>query len=207
MRVLVSGGAGFIGSHIVDMLLVEGHDVVVLDNLHPAAHRAKPSYLNDCAEYVWSDLNETAAVDRALAGVDAVCHQGAMVGLGVDFGDVATYVHDNDLGTATLLGAVHRRGTDCRVVIASSMVVYGEGRYRCAEHGLVSPEPRTQAALDEGRFDPQCARCERPLRAEPVPEDAVTDPRNVYAAPKLHLEHRGAVGAREHPGTPVTALR
>ena len=207
MRILVTGGAGFIGSHIVDGLVECGHEVVVLDNLHPAAHRGKPEYCNDAADYRWADVCDPEAVDAALAGVDAVCHQAAMVGLGVDFGDAPTYVRDNDLGTATLLASLHRLGTPCTVVLASSMVVYGEGRYRCERHGLKRSPPRTQAALDAGRFDPECTECGRPLVAEAVPEDAPADPRNVYAATKLQQEYLGELFAREHPGTTVTALR
>jgi dTDP-L-rhamnose 4-epimerase len=207
VRVLVTGGAGFIGSHIVDVLVDGAHDVVVLDNLHPAAHREKPNYLNDGADYRWANVCDPDAVEAALAGVDAVCHQAAMVGLGVDFGDATTYVRDNDLGTATLLTALHAHGIARRIVIASSMVVYGEGRYRCDQHGVVSPPARTQAALDAGRFDPVCPHCGETLRAESVPEDAPADPRNVYAATKLQQEYLGALFAREHPGTTVTALR
>ena len=143
MRVLVTGGAGFIGSHIVDALVADGHEVIVLDALLPAAHDGDPECLNPSAEYLWGDVTD-ADDDRRqpCAGVDAVAHQAAMVGLGVDFDDVVDYVHHNDLGTAVLLRALHRARFTGRIVLASSMVVYGEGRYRCAEHGVVTPAPR-----------------------------------------------------------------
>ncbi|HEY8544686.1 MAG TPA: NAD-dependent epimerase/dehydratase family protein [Acidimicrobiales bacterium] len=204
-RVLVTGGAGFVGSHVVDALLDGGHEVVVLDSL--VAHGGvAPPWLPADAELVVGDVRDTDAWERALPGVDAVCHQAARVGLGVDFGDVGRYVADNDVGTAVGLQVLHDRGFRGRLVLASSMVVYGEGRYRCDTHGDVRPGPRTRADLDAGRYDPPCPTCGRPLAWAPIDEGAPLDPRNVYAATKLHQEHLGAVFGREH-GVPVTALR
>lgn len=206
MRVLVTGGAGFIGSHVVDRLLNDGADVVVLDSLDPAAHATRPAYLDPRAELIEASLNDAAAVAAAVDSVDAVCHQAARVGLGVDFGDVASYVHDNDSGTASLLAALWRSGFCGRLVVASSMVVYGEGTYRCADHGIVRPGPRRIHDLDVGRFEPPCPVCGAPLLAEPVSEEAPLDPRNVYAATKLHTEHLAASFGRES-GATVCALR
>ncbi len=202
----MTGGAGFIGSHIVDALLERGVEVVVLDVLHPGAHAARPSYLHPDAEHVIGDVRDAEVVERCLRGVDAVCHQAAMVGLGTDLGDVTDYVSHNDLGTASLLAALHWQGFRGRLVLASSMVVYGEGRYRCAGHGVVRPGPRGEARLSSGAFEPPCPACGRDLVPEPIVEDAPPDPRNVYAATKLHQEHLCAVFGRE-TGTPVTALR
>jgi dTDP-L-rhamnose 4-epimerase len=115
-------------------------------------------------------------------------------------------VGHNDLATARLLRALARRGFAGRIVLASSMVVYGEGRYACAEHGLVRPGPREPATLDAGGFEPPCPVCGRPLEPRTVPEDAPLDPRNVYAATKVAQEHLCAAFARE-TGVPVTALR
>jgi dTDP-L-rhamnose 4-epimerase len=204
--VLVTGGEGFIGSHVVDALVAEGRAVRVLDLLHPLAHRGEPPWRNPGAEYVRGDVCDPAAVEAALDGVGAVCHQAAMVGLGADFGDVADYVRHNDLGTATLLGGMHRKGFAGRLVLASSMVVYGEGRYACPRHGVVPAPPRRADALDAGRFEPACPACGSDLRPEAVPEDAPADPRTVYAATKVHQEHLCAVYGRT-AGLPVTALR
>ena len=145
-------------------------------------------------------------VGRCLEGVDVVSHQAAMVGLGADFGDVAEYVSHNDLGTATLLRELARRPEPARLVLASSMVVYGEGRYRCAEHGIIRPDPRTPARLDACEFEPPCSFCGRALEPEAVPEGAPLDPRNVYAATKTQQEYLCAAFARE-TGAAVTALR
>lgn len=197
MKVLVTGGAGFVGSHIVDQLVATGDDVRVLDSLHPMAHAAKPDYLNPDAEYLLKDIRDRQAVARAVAGVDAVCHQAGVVGLGVDFGDVTDYVDTNDGGTALLLKELYERDFDGPLVLASSMVVYGEGRYRCVYHGVVSPPPRTEADLARGRFDPACPSCGLALNNEAVPEGSPLKPRSVYAATKLHQEHLFECYARE----------
>ena len=205
--ILVTGGAGFIGSHVVDELVEAGHRVRILDHLHPAAHGGEaPSYVNPAAEWVRGDVRDAEVVERALDGVTAVSHQAAMVGLGVDIDDIADYVSHNDLGTAVLLRGLARRGFAGRFVLASSMVVYGEGRYRCPDHGLVPAPPRAPEDLDAGRFEPACPRCGKPLAPESVPEDAPVDPRNVYAATKLQQEHLCLAFARETRAT-VTALR
>jgi dTDP-L-rhamnose 4-epimerase len=201
--VLVTGGAGFIGSYVVDALLDAGRAVRVVDNLHPAAHAGRPGYLNPGAEFVEGDLRDPAVARAAVDGVAAVSHQAAMVGLGVDLADLPDYVSHNDLGTAELLRALHARGFDGRIVLASSMVVYGEGRYACADHGIVPAPPRAPADLDAGHFEPACPVCGGPLRPESVPEDAPLDPRNVYAATKLHQEHLLSAFARETGASPA----
>ncbi|WP_030663205.1 NAD-dependent epimerase/dehydratase family protein [Streptomyces cellulosae] len=187
MRVLVTGGAGFIGSHVVEALRAHGHEPVVHDV------RADPP----------SDVRDPAAVRRALRGVDAVCHQAAMVGLGVGFSDAAEYVSRNDLGTAVLLTAMAEAGVR-RLVLAGSMVVYGEGRYDCPRHGVVRPGPRAVADLDAGRFEPTCPECGAELSPGLVAEDAPVDPRNVYATTKLAQEHLVAAWARATGGSAVS---
>jgi dTDP-L-rhamnose 4-epimerase len=209
MRVLVTGGAGFVGSHIADLLVEAGHEVISLDRLHPRAHSGRPTYLRDDVEHVGADLADPAAarvLDSALEGVEAVSHQAAMVGLGRDVSDVVEFVRDNDLGTAALLAALARHGRVRRLVLASSMVVYGEGAYRCGEHGPVRPAPRPAGRLDVGRFEPPCPRCGADLEPVAVAEDAPLDPRSIYAATKLHQEQLAAACAAAG-GPPVTALR
>jgi dTDP-L-rhamnose 4-epimerase len=202
--ILVTGGAGFVGSHVVDALLAEGREVRVLDSL--LAHASVPGYLAPDADLIEGDVRDPATAERALAGVEHVCHQAGMVGLGSNFLDIANYVSHNDTGTAVLLRALAVAGFSGRLVLASSMVVYGEGSYTCHDHGVVRPAPRRTEELDAGHFEPGCPHCGRELEGRPIPEQAELDPRNVYAATKVHQEHLAAAFERE-AGVPVTALR
>ncbi|MGW3409647.1 NAD-dependent epimerase/dehydratase family protein [Streptomyces sp. NPDC000888] len=187
MRVLVTGAAGFIGSHVVEALTARGHETVGFD-------------LRDGL-----DVRSATEVASALPGVNAVCHQAAMVGLGTRFADAPEYVSHNDLGTAVLLAAMAEAGVR-RLVLAGSMVVYGEGSYRCERHGVVRPGPRSVQDLENGGFEPMCPECGRELTPGLVGEDAPVDPRNVYATTKLAQEHLSAAWARSTGGSAV-ALR
>jgi dTDP-L-rhamnose 4-epimerase len=197
MHVLVTGGSGFIGSAIVAELSARGHTVRILDLVPPPG--------STLAEVVVGDVRDAEAVRRALAGVDAVCHQAALVGLGVDLDDLSRFASSNDVGTAVLLGGMAGAGVD-RLVLAGSMVVYGEGRYACSEHGGVPAPPRAEADLRAGRFEPACPFCGRSLAPALVPEDAVPDPRSGYAVTKLAQELLCRVWARESGGA-LTVLR
>ena len=200
MRVLVTGAAGFIGSHIAETMLAAGHDVRGLDSLSPAVHSGRPDHV--AGELIVGDVRDPSVVNEALAGVDAVCHQAAMVGLGVDLSDLPVYADVNVTGTAVLLEAMGRHGIP-RLVVASSMVVYGEGAYECAAHGRVRPAPRDPGDLSAGRFEPRCPRCAWPLSTATVTEDAPLDPLNAYAASKVAQEHLAASWARMTGGTAV----
>ena len=201
MRVLLTGGAGFIGRHVHTQLVAEGHDVMVLDSLRSDVHSQAPA-LDDL---IVADVRDAEAVRKALAGVDVVVHLAAKVGLGVDLDDLDDYVSSNSLGTAVLLKEMAHEDIR-RLVYASSMVVYGEGRYECAEHGVVAPGPRRIADLETGNFEPPCPRCGESLRPGLVDEDAKLDPRNAYAASKLTGEHLASAWARETGGR-VASMR
>ena len=200
MRVLVTGAAGFIGSHIAEIMQAAGHDVRGLDSLSPAVHNGRPGHVT--GDLVVGDVRDPATVDAALAGVDAVCHQAAMVGLGVDLSDLPVYADVNVTGTAVLLEAMGRHGIP-RLVVASSMVVYGEGAYDCATHGRVQPAPRQPGDLAAGRFEPRCPQCAQPLATATVTEDAPLDPRNAYAASKVAQEHLASSWARMTGGSAI----
>jgi dTDP-L-rhamnose 4-epimerase len=227
MRVLLTGACGFIGSHAAAALTAAGHEVIAVDALLTTSHataptggtgRSDPPYpvmahpdtaatrgLPPDVGLITADVRDAEAMRDALRGVDLVCHQAAMVGLGVDFSDAPGYVGCNDFGTAVLLAEMARariRG----LVLASSMVVYGEGRYECDRHGIQRPSPRTEADLAHGRFEPVCGECGASLRPGLVGEDAPLDPRNVYAATKVAQEHLAASWARVTGGS-VAALR
>ncbi|MEU4623360.1 NAD-dependent epimerase/dehydratase family protein [Actinoplanes sp. NPDC023801] len=204
-HVLVTGGAGFIGTHVVATLREAGHRVTVVDAGHPGAHRGPLPDTVAGAPVIRLDLRDRPAVADVLADVDAVVHQAAMVGLGVDLDDLPEYVGCNDLGTAVLLAGMARAGVH-RLVLASSMVVYGEGAYTCPEHGAVSAAPRIVADLAAGRFEPACPVCGTEVRPGLIAEDAPLDPRSVYAATKVAQEHLTAAWARQTGGC-VVALR
>jgi dTDP-L-rhamnose 4-epimerase len=202
MRVLVTGGAGFIGSHVVRALTEVGHEVIAFDCMHNAAHGKDSAPI---AGLVLGDVRDRDAVEAALSSVDAVVHQAAMVGMGVDLNDLPEYVSCNDFGTAVLLSAMARAGVR-RLVLASSMVVYGEGAYTCSHHGDVRPNPRSIADLSAGVFEPRCPHCGALLAPALIDESAPLQPRSVYAATKLAQEHLAGAWASEADGTAV-ALR
>lgn len=201
MKVLLTGSAGFIGTAIGQVLEADGHEVVRVDLMLPMAHgsAAAPEGTHQL------DVREAADWPDLLRGVDAVCHQAAVVGAGVKVGDLPAYAGHNDLGTAALLAAMHEASVD-RLVLASSMVVYGEGRYTCPEHGDQVPPPRPVAALEAGDFENHCPVCDRPLGWALVDEDARLDPRSSYAASKLAQEHYTAAWVRQADAAAV-ALR
>ena len=206
MRVLVTGGAGFIGSQIADSLAGRGDTPVLLDALLPQAHGdGKAPDAVERYELVRGDVRDAGLLDRLLPQVDAVCHQAAMVGHGVDPNDAPDYAENNDVATAVLLAAMYRSGHR-RLVMASSMVVYGEGRYACAEHGVVPAPSRRPADVDAGRYELPCPHCGRDLEGLLVPEDAPLEPRSTYAATKLAQEHLAVAWARATGGS-VWAMR
>jgi dTDP-L-rhamnose 4-epimerase len=205
MRVLITGGAGFIGSHVADVLTRRGHDPVLLDNLLPKAHGSAPPPWVERHELITGDVCDADVLARVLSGVDVVCHQAAVVGHGLDPSDAPDYVRHNDYGTAVLLAAMHTAGVR-RLVLASSMVVYGEGRYLCGVHGVVRPGLRLAEDIAAGRFEPRCPLCGAALAAGLVPESAPMDPRSTYAATKVAQEYLASAWVRQTGGE-VWALR
>lgn len=205
MRVLLTGGAGFIGRHVLRELLARGHEVRVLDSLRPDVHAAGTATTVEGAELVVADVRDDQAVGRALDGMDGVLHLAAKVGLGVDVGDLPDYASSNDAGTAVLLAAMARAGVK-RLTLASSMVVYGEGFARCSEHGAVRPPPRSAEAMAAGSFEPFCPACGRELAPALVDEGTPFDPRNAYAISKVAQEYYATTWAHA-TGASVAALR
>lgn len=200
MRILVTGGAGFIGRHVLAELLARGHEVRALDSLRPDVHRDASGWqAPDGIETLVGDVRDPALAARAVAGVEAVIHLAAKVGLGVDIADLPDYASSNDVGTAELLVAMAKADVP-RLTLASSMVVYGEGFAICPEHGAVRPAPRREDALAAGRFEPPCPHCGRPLASTLVGEDTPPDPRNAYATSKLAQEFYATNWARATGG-------
>lgn len=196
-RLLVTGGAGFIGSRVVAAALAAGWGVRVLDSLAPDVHGAEPE-LPEGVELVRADVADAGALDASLRGVDAVSHQAAKVGMGVDVADAPDYMRTNVLGTGELIAALSRGGVQ-RLVLASSMVVYGEGRY-VGSHGDVRPTPRDERDLRAGMFEPRDPLTGEILTPVLTQEDAPLDPRSLYAMSKLAQEHLVEVWARETGG-------
>jgi dTDP-L-rhamnose 4-epimerase len=187
-RILITGGAGFIGSHLADELLGAGHRVRALDTLEPQVHegRARPQYLDDEVELVVGDVRNRDVLVRALDGVDAVFHLAAQVGVGQSMYRVADYTATNVVGTATLLEALIERPVQ-RLIVASSMSVYGEGLYRASDGRLVHDAERRVDRFRRGEWEPVAADGS-PLQPVPTPETKTPSLKSVYALSKYDQE-------------------
>jgi dTDP-L-rhamnose 4-epimerase len=209
MHALVTGGAGFIGSHLVDLLVASGARVRVLDNLLAQAHPSGTAkHLSRDAELVVADLRDRASVDRALAGVDTVFHLGGIVGNGQSMVELRLYTDINVVGTATLLeGMIARRAEIRRFVVASSMVVYGDGAYACPAHGELPTAPhRTRERMASGAFEPICPRCGAEVKPVATAEDRRLAPTSTYGVCKRDQEELSLVTGAAY-GIPTVALR
>ena len=207
--VLVTGGAGFIGSHLVDELLRRGHRVRVVDALVPQVHgtATRPKYLPNDVEFIKADVRHPQTWKRALKGVRIVFHQAAEVGVGQSMYEVTKYMEANTLGTAVMWQALIT-GTYRveKVLVASSMSIYGEGQYRCQEHGVVYPSLRADAQLKRREWEMRCPTCEAVVRWERTPEDKPLAPTSVYAISKRDQEELSLSIGRAYK-IPTVALR
>ena len=209
VNVLVTGGAGFIGSHLVDALVEKGHRVRVLDALVSQVHgeNAAPAYLNSEAEFIAGDVCDREVVDRALEGIDIVFHEAAEVGVGQSMYEIQRYVRANDLGTAVLLEAIlARRPQIKKIVVASSMSIYGEGAYTCESCGPMAPQIRPVSQLLERRWEVECPKCGKNLSPAPTTEEKPLFPTSVYAVTKQDQEQFCLAVGRSY-GIPAVALR
>jgi dTDP-L-rhamnose 4-epimerase len=202
VRVLVTGAAGFIGTRVCAALTGAGHEVVAIDAMLAAAHGDATTPPDGVLEV---DVRDASGLASLLPGVDVVCHQAAVVGAGVDASDAPNYGSHNDFGTTVVLAEMYAAGCR-RLVLASSMVVYGQGGFDCPVHGPVDPLPRTRADLDAGVFEHRCPVGGEELQWRLVGEDAPLRPRSLYAASKTAQEHY-ALAWSEATGGSVVALR
>lgn len=225
MKILVTGGAGFIGSHLVDALIAEGHHVRVYDSLVPQVHggapitdRRPPAHLNPEAEFVYGDMRDREALRKALQGVEVIFHQAAEVGVGQSMYEITRYVEANTAGTAVLLDLLanepHRVE---KLIVASSMSIYGEGAYECPVHGVVYPKLRPMEQLAARDWEVRCpisntqspipnSACNLPLRPLPTNEDKPLFPTSIYAITKMDQELMCLAVGHAY-GIPVVALR
>jgi dTDP-L-rhamnose 4-epimerase len=186
LKALVSGGAGFIGSHLVDALLKEGFEVVVLDSLEPRIHPGgKPIFLNPKAQFVRGDVRNKADWIQALSGVEVVFHEAAYQDYMPDYGK---FFHTNVVGTALLFEVIREQGLKIRkIVVASSQAVYGEGQYECEKHGRMLPPARSRVQMEQGDWELRCPTCQSPLGSSLLREE-FTNPFNQYAVSKYSQE-------------------
>ncbi len=215
MRVLVTGGAGFIGSHVVDRLVSHEHDVVVLDNLDQQVHgegASEPKHIAGHvrarrAEFLRGDVRDPAAVRLALSGVDAVVHLAAAVGVGQSMYEPHYYTSVNVDGQGVLMEEMAREPKRYRrFVVASSMSIYGEGAYRCARHGELAPPPREDAQLARGEWELRCPECGEVLEPVLTTEEKPLQFTSVYAVTKKTQEELALCFGRAY-GIPTLALR
>ncbi len=208
-QILITGGAGFVGSHLADGLLREGHRVRVLDNLTPQVHGGLlPEYLSQDVELLRGDICDEGLLRRALSGVDAVFHFAAAVGVGQSMYEISRYMMTNTLGTASLLQAMlDNKANVSKLVVASSMSVYGEGEYSCAGCGItVAPPVRRIDQLRAGTWDVKCPTCGGDLVPQPTREEKPSELTSVYALSKRDQEELCMIYGRTY-GLPVVALR
>jgi dTDP-L-rhamnose 4-epimerase len=206
-RVLITGGAGFIGSHVTDLLLASGFAVRILDNLTPQVHGStthRPPYLDADAELIIGDVRDREIVKQALRKVDAVIHLASAVGVGQSMYDIASYVAINDLGTAVLLEALSKNPGG-RLIVASSMSIYGEGHARRGNGELVEPKERSPEQLRRGRWELRDCAGEK-LTPVPTPEDKRPSLSSVYALNKYTQERMALIVGNAY-GSPTVALR
>lgn len=206
-NVLVTGGAGFIGSHLVDALLERGHRVRVLDAMVEQVHGQKSHSLPQNVEFIQGDVRDRELVDRALDGIEVVYNQAAEVGVGQSMYEMVRYVAGNTLATTVLLEAmVARREQFRKLVVASSMSIYGEGLYRCGTHGAVAGSLRPLAQLEARDWEMRCPECQSVMEPAHTPESKPLDPSSVYAISKQDQEQLCLVVGRAYH-IPTVALR
>jgi len=209
-RVLITGGAGFVGSHLADALLKDGCAVRALDSLAPLVHgrtRKPPAYLAKDVAFVRGDLRDRDAVRKAIRGVSVISHQAAAVSVAQSMYEIADYVEANSFGTAVLLDVLaNEKHRVEKLVVASSVTIYGEGAYRCSRCGPVYPKVRPPSQLQARQWEMRCPSCGRPAQAIPTNEDCPLHPTSIYAITKRDQEEMCLTIGRAY-GIPTVVLR
>lgn len=209
-RILVTGGAGFIGSHTVDLLVERGYEVRAIDNLEPQVHGSKkemPEYYNRDATFIYGDVRKRENLRKAIENVDAVLHLAAAVGVGQSMYQIQKYVAYNTYGTSVLLDVLVNEEHDVKkLVVASSMSIYGEGKYLCQECGPVYPGLRREEQLKRMEWELRCVNCGNTLIPASTDERKLPTPTSIYAQTKRHEEEMCLLIGKAY-GIPTIALR
>ena len=207
-KILVTGGAGFIGSFIVDELVKKGHFVRIFDSLEPQVHFGNvPAYLNKNAEFIKGDVNDYGALQNALKDIEVVFHKAALVGVGQSMYDIKRYVKENTLGTAMLLDILANKNHDVKkLVVASSMSTYGEGSYKCEKCGIVEPKLRQEEQMAKQDWELHCQNCNNHLKPIPTSESKKQDINSTYALTKKDQEDLCLMIGKSY-SIPTVALR
>jgi dTDP-L-rhamnose 4-epimerase len=207
-KILVTGGAGFIGSFLVDELIKQGHEVRIFDNLEEQVHNGRlPSYLNKKAEFVKGDMRNYGEVKDAIKDVEIIFHKAAAVGVGQSMYQVRKYVNINTLGTANLLDVLANTEHDVKkVLVASSMSTYGEGNYKCENCGIIHPKLRSEQQMEKGDFEMHCPECKTVIKPIPTKEAKLQDTTSIYAITKKDQEDM-VMNIGKSYGIPSVALR
>lgn len=209
-KVLVTGGLGFIGSHIVDLLIEKGYEVKLLDNLEPQVHGTSetlPEYYNKNAFFIKGDVRNRDDLISVVNDVDVIIHLAAIVGIGQSMYQIEKYVSYNTYGTANLLDIVINQG-NCvkKLIIASSMSIYGEGEYECEDCGVVYPRLRGEKQVLKKDWEPECPKCGKNVKPLPTDENKTQMPMSIYAQTKRHQEEMCLLIGKTY-GIPTVALR
>jgi len=227
-KILITGGAGFIGSHLTDALLRKGHKVRIIDCLDPQVHGTsgkKPSYLNPEAEFIKSDINNKLALKKALKGIAVVFHLASAVGVGQSMYQIKKYTYTNDVGTANLLDLITQTKNKVqKIVVASSMSIYGEGKYKCQRCGVFSPIKRSEKNIQKRIWEMHCPKCSREAKPVPTDEEKALFSQSIYAInkstqeqmclvigsaykiPAVALRYFNAYGSRQSLSNPYTGV-
>lgn len=191
-KILVTGGAGFIGSHLTDALIKKGHEVRIMDSLEPQVHGGsgkKPAYLNSQADFLKAGINNESALKKAISNIEFVFHMASLVGVGQSMYRIKDYTFTNDMGTANLLELITQtKNRVKKIIVSSSMSIYGEGSYECPSCGIVYPKKRNGAQMKKKLWEMFCPKCGKRSRPLPTDENKPLYPQSVYAINKASQE-------------------